>query len=72
MTLSPEEREELVRLRLKRSRETEQEAILLFQNNRFPAAVNRIYYSMFYALSALAIYHGFQSGKHGRVIGWFN
>jgi uncharacterized protein (UPF0332 family) len=37
-----------------------------------PGAVNRIYYSMFYALSALAISEGFTSGKHGQLIGWFN
>ena len=42
------------------------------KNTIFTAAINRIYYSMFYALSALAISEGFQTGKHAQLIGWFN
>jgi hypothetical protein len=38
----------------------------------YAAVVNRVYYSMFYALSALAIAEGFQTGKHAQLIGWFN
>ena len=36
------------------------------------ASVNRIYYSMFYGLNALAISEGYHSGKHAQLIGWFN
>ncbi len=72
MTLKPEERSKLVKHRLIRARETEKEALLLFKNKMFPAAVNRIYYSMFHALSALALKEGFETGKHGQLIGWFN
>jgi uncharacterized protein (UPF0332 family) len=35
-------------------------------------AVNRIYYGMFYAVSALALKHGFTTSKHKQLIGWFN
>ena len=35
-------------------------------------AVNRIYYGMYYALTALALETGFETSKHGQLIGWFN
>lgn len=72
MTLSSDDRVELIRHRITRSHETRNEAVLLFENNMYAAAVNRIYYCMFYALSALALKDGFSSGKHGQLIGWFN
>jgi len=72
MTLKPEERDELVMHRVNRAHETEKEARLLFENQMFAAAINRIYYSMFHALSALAIRVGFETSKHGQLIGWFN
>ncbi|MBM3436484.1 MAG: HEPN domain-containing protein, partial [Bacteroidetes bacterium] len=34
--------------------------------------VHAVYYGMFYALTALALKHGFQSSKHLQLIGWFN
>ena len=72
MTLDPDDRDILVRHRINRAYETRNEALLLFENRMFPAVVNRVYYSMFYSLSALAIYDGFQTGKHAQLIGWFN
>ena len=72
MMLRPEEKRELVHHRLNRAREIQKEAALLHQNNMHTAAVSRIYYSMFHALSALALSRGFQSGKHSGLIGWFN
>lgn len=72
MTLEPEDRESLISHRLRRAHQTQSESRLLFENRMFPAAVNRAYYSMFYALSALAIAEGFQTGKHAQLIGWFN
>lgn len=35
-------------------------------------AVNRVYYGMFYALSAFALKKGFASSKHQPLISWFN
>ncbi|MCX8124193.1 MAG: HEPN domain-containing protein [Spirochaetes bacterium] len=72
MPLTPQERNTIVKYRLKRSEETWKEAKFLFENNMLAASVNRIYYSMFYAVNALAIENGFQTGKHTRLIGWFN
>ena len=45
---------------------------LTFSGSRLHAAVNRIYYSAFYMLSALALKHGFFTSKHRQIIGWFN
>lgn len=72
MTLEPEERRTLIEHRLKRADETLSEAVLLFENGKLPAAVNRVYYGMYYALNALAVSEGFKTGKHAQLIGWFN
>jgi len=72
MTLEPEDRATLIKHRLKRAHETLTESLLLYENGMLSAAVNRVYYSMFYSLSALAISEGFQTGKHAQLIGWFN
>jgi uncharacterized protein (UPF0332 family) len=36
------------------------------------AAENRIYYSIFYLVSALALKNDFSTSKHGQLLGWFN
>ncbi len=38
----------------------------------FTTALNRIYYGMFYAVSALARKHEFITSKHSALKGWFN
>jgi uncharacterized protein (UPF0332 family) len=35
-------------------------------------AANRIYYSIFYAVSALAVKYSFKTSKHSQLRGWFN
>ncbi|MFO8023268.1 MAG: HEPN domain-containing protein [Perlabentimonas sp.] len=35
-------------------------------------AVNRIYYGMYYAVTALAIKYRFETSKHLQLIVWFN
>ena len=45
---------------------------LLIENNRFHAAVNRIYYGMFYSLLALSLKYRFETSKHSQLLGWFN
>ena len=35
-------------------------------------AVNRIYYGIFYSLTALAVKYEYQSSKHFQLMGWFN
>lgn len=72
MSLSSEERDKLIQYRIGQAKETVEEADLLINNEKFRAAVNRIYYGMFYALLALALKYEFQTSKHQQLIGWFN
>lgn len=72
MTLTNDERDKLVQHRLAKARSVQTEGRLLFDHNMLSASVNRIYYSMYHALSSLAIHAGFSTGKHGQLIGWFN
>lgn len=54
-TLDEQSRKELVVYRLDRANETMQEARLLARENFYNAAVNRLYYSCFYAVQALLL-----------------
>jgi uncharacterized protein (UPF0332 family) len=44
----------------------------MIDNDKLKLAVNRIYYGMFYVLSALALKYKFKTSKHKELIGWFN
>ncbi len=72
MTLEDNERTELIRYRLEEAIETIADVQLLIDNDRLRAAVNRIYYGMFYSLLALGLAYQFETSKHQQLIGWFN
>ncbi len=72
MTLSTEDRQNLINLNLKKADESLNDAKILIENNRLFGSINRIYYSIFYSLSALAIKYEFSASKHSQLIGWFN
>ncbi len=65
-------REALVKYRLNQAIETIELARFLVHNDKLAIAVNRIYYGMYYALTALALKNSFETSKHGQLIGWFN
>ncbi len=62
----------LIAYRIEKARETILAAKLLMENNLLSHAENRIYYSIFYLISALAIKHDFSTSKHRELLGWFN
>ncbi len=62
----------LIEYRLQQAFETIELANFLAINQKFVIAVNRIYYGMYYALTALALKNSFETSKHGQLIGWFN
>lgn len=62
----------LVQYRLNQAKETIDEVDRLIDAGLIKVAVNRIYYGIFYCLTALALVHGFKSSKHFQLIGWFN
>jgi len=62
---------ELARHRMDRSRQTCDEARILFESQKYNGAMNRVYYSMFYAVSAVLILEGYSSAKHSGTISLF-
>ncbi|MGD2087125.1 MAG: HEPN domain-containing protein [Candidatus Aminicenantes bacterium] len=65
-------KEDLIKYRIGRSENTIEEAELAIKNNKLPLAENRIYYSIFYIVSALALKYDFSTSKHSTLMGWFN
>lgn len=57
---------------MKQAHETIELAKFLAKNQKFNISVNRVYYGMYYSLTALALKHKFETSKHGQLIGWFN
>ena len=72
MSLTENQKDELIAHRFARAAKAIEDARLLIENNSLRAAVNRIYYGMFYALLALSIEFQFTSSKHSQLLGWFN
>jgi uncharacterized protein (UPF0332 family) len=66
------ERQSLIAYRLEQSKETIELARFLIDSERLNIAVNRIYYGMYYSVTALALKWNFETSKHGQLIGWFN
>jgi uncharacterized protein (UPF0332 family) len=66
------DRKILIEYRLQQAEQTIEEVNKLIENGLFNIAVNRIYYGIFYCLSALALRYEFNSSKHAQLIGWFN
>lgn len=62
----------LIEYRIKKAKETSDDAKLALDNNRLRTAFNRIYYAIFYIVSALAVKHDFSTSKHKQLMGWFN
>lgn len=70
--IADKERDVLIEYRLKQAVESIDLAKFLLSNDKLVLAINRIYYGMFYALTALALKHAFKTSKHTQLIGWFN
>lgn len=63
---------DLVLYRLQRAKETFEDAKILFAKNRLNSTVNRLYYSLFYAVLALLETKNLASSKHSGVRSLFN
>jgi len=66
------DRDSLIEYRLNQAFDTIELARFLVSNDKLVIGVNRIYYGMYYALTALALKNKFETSKHGQLIGWFN
>jgi uncharacterized protein (UPF0332 family) len=67
-----EYKEDLIKYRIQRAEQTLKEAKWAMDKKTLPLAENRIYYSIFYIVSALALKSGFSTSKHSTLRGWFN
>ena len=63
---------ELFIYRLQRSLEAQSDAKMLFAESRLSATVNRAYYALFYAVSALLLTANLSSAKHSGIRALFN
>jgi uncharacterized protein (UPF0332 family) len=70
--VTEEERQSLIDYRINQADESKDLVQFLIANGKLLIAVNRIYYGMYYALTALALKHKFETTKHSQLIGWFN
>lgn len=70
--MNEKERLDLINYRVEQAKDTVKEVQKLIDNDLYKVAVNRIYYGMFYLLTALALKNNFTSSKHMQLIGWFN
>lgn len=70
--INEDDRKILIDYRLEQAKETIAVSKFLIDSNELAVAVNRIYYGMYYAVTALAIKFQFETSKHFQLIGWFN
>jgi uncharacterized protein (UPF0332 family) len=72
VSIDDQNRLDLIQYRLAEAKDTQTDVELLISHDRLRAAVNRIYYGMFYSLLALGLKYEFETSKHSQLIGWFN
>ena len=65
MTIS--NKSEYIQYRFKRSHESFEEALIMIQNSKWNTAVSRLYYSCYYAASALLLKHNIETRSHNGV-----
>jgi uncharacterized protein (UPF0332 family) len=70
--MNDQDRESIIIYRLNQAIDTIELARFLINSNFLTVAVNRIYYGMYYSLTALALKHKFETSKHHQLISWFN
>jgi uncharacterized protein (UPF0332 family) len=70
--INEQDRNSLIEYRLSQASDTIKLAKFLIASNNLSVAVNRIYYGMYYSLTALALKYKFETSKHQQLLGWFN
>lgn len=70
--INDEDRTALVNYRIEQAASTIELSKFLIESDNLAVAVNRIYYGIFYSVTALAIKYQFETSKHSQLIGWFN
>jgi uncharacterized protein (UPF0332 family) len=70
--MDTKDKDALINHRIEQAYQTILDIEVLLKNKLHNLVIDRIYYGMFYMLTALAIKHEFKSSKHKQLIGWFN
>jgi len=70
--MKPEDTEALISYRMQRAEESFMAAEIMYEKNMLSFAMNRIYYSMFYAVQAALILKDVSFSKHGQVKAYLN
>ena len=71
MSLNDEERRTVVRLQLEKAHATFSQIPILCEAGFWDNVANRLYYSLFHAVSALLINDGYNVGSHRGAVGTF-
>jgi uncharacterized protein (UPF0332 family) len=72
MSLTDDQRSEILRIRLENAKEALHDAESLLDDGSLRGAANRIYYAVFHAVSALALSRGVSFKKHGSLLTYFH
>lgn len=67
-----DQKQDVINYRILRCHEAMEEAELNLKYDKLRLTENRIYYSIFYIVTALAEKNNYSSSKHGQLMGWFN
>jgi uncharacterized protein (UPF0332 family) len=70
--MKPEDTEVLISYRMQRAEESYRAAEIMYEKNMLIFAMNRIYYSMFYAVQAAFILQDISFSRHGQVKSYLN
>jgi uncharacterized protein (UPF0332 family) len=65
--MTPSERDSYSQYRMEKAEESYQAAELLIANSQWNAAVNRLYYAAYYAISGLMVKSGIETKTHAGV-----
>lgn len=72
MITEDEKKQAIIAYRIEQAKGLIKDIETLINSGSFVFAVNRIYYGMFYMVTALAIKNKFETSKHQQLLGWFN
>lgn len=65
-------KEFFIKYSLEKSKEAIKEVHFLLENNLLNTAQSKLYYVIYYGVSALAYLEGYKTAKHSQLMGWFN
>ncbi len=68
--MKEEDRKALIEHRIAKADDAVRDVEFLIESKRLLLAVNRIYFGIFYIISALSLKKDFHTSKHQQLIGW--